>query len=235
MGVIGVVREGSPRLYTQSLAIVQQTAHTVEHRLDSIYYYLDIMLDGLAANTRIPSIFTLKAKDVGGDVDLSHTGQLRFWHNIPKRLMELLHDPNGRVYMDWDISLVEFCIAQGIQPPFPWLKIACSIHDFHGMGNPREMLRRAEDTPCQAFIKVVPTATCDADCDTVMSLADGRTDPRPLVAFPMGEHGKRARVESLRRGLAGTYGYVEGFYPAAPGQIPIGKLLEMPEIREVYQ
>ncbi len=235
LGVIAVIREGSPREYAKSLGIVQQRAHAAEHRLDSIYYHLNRMMDGIVMNIRIPSILTLRSKDLFGDVNLTLDQQLQFWSNLPKRLMTLLHDEKSRIYVDWDLSLVRFCMKQCNEPPIPWSKLACSTHDFQGMSvHPKEMLKHVEDTPCQAFLKVVPTATCDADCDTVMALNDDRIDSRPLIAFPMGEFGKRARVECLSRGLAGTYGYVKDRSPAAPGQIPFEELMEMPEVRQIY-
>ena len=66
-------------------------------------------------------------------------------------------------------------------------------------------------------VKIVTTATCKADIDTVLSLYD-KAAPGTLIAFCMGEIGKDTRLEALKRGAPFTYACVSEEEAAAPGQ-----------------
>ena len=66
-------------------------------------------------------------------------------------------------------------------------------------------------------VKIVTTATCKADIDTVMSLYR-QAAPGTLVAFCMGEIGRESRLEALKQGAPFTYACLSEEEATAPGQ-----------------
>ena len=66
-------------------------------------------------------------------------------------------------------------------------------------------------------VKIVTTATSQADNDIVMSLYEA-AEPGTLVAFCMGEAGRPSRLEALKRGAPFTYACLSQEEATAPGQ-----------------
>ena len=94
-----------------------------------------------------------------------------------------------------------------------------SFHDFAGtppLPVLESVLERAR-TFGGEVVKIVTTATCKADIDTVLSLYD-KAAPGTLVAFCMGEIGKDSRIEALKRGAPFTYACISEEEATAPGQ-----------------
>jgi 3-phosphoshikimate 1-carboxyvinyltransferase len=101
-----------------------------------------------------------------------------------------------------------------------------SFHDYTGtpdMDTLTEMV-----TKCRIFgsdiIKVATMARSDEDVERVMALygmtyPDGRVQEEgTLVAFCMGEAGKRSRIDCLRKGAPFTYVSLDSGEATAPGQ-----------------
>ncbi len=66
-------------------------------------------------------------------------------------------------------------------------------------------------------VKIVTTATCKADVDTVLSLYR-EAEPGTLTAFCMGPEGRASRLEALRLGAPFTYACLTPQEATAPGQ-----------------
>lgn len=71
------------------------------------------------------------------------------------------------------------------------------------------------------IVKIVTTALSQADCATIMGLYD---QTFPLIAFAMGEAGKRTRLSCLAFGAPFTYAALSADDAAAPGQIPLEEM-----------
>ena len=100
-----------------------------------------------------------------------------------------------------------------------------SWHDFSGTGS-REDIQKVIDK-CRyhgaELVKIVTTATNDEDCRTVMSLYDTNDN---IIAFCMGEEGRRTRLEALRRGAPFTYACISESEATAPGQWTYARMKE---------
>ena len=96
------------------------------------------------------------------------------------------------------------------------------IRSYHNFDNTpsREVLLSILDR-ARSFggevVKIVTTATCEADSDTVLSLYEA-AEAGTLVAFAMGEAGRQSRLEALRKGAPFTYACVSAEEATAPGQ-----------------
>ena len=94
-----------------------------------------------------------------------------------------------------------------------------SYHDFTGTPSRAvllSLLERARTFGAEV-VKIVTTATCEADNDTVLSLYQDAA-PGTLVAFCMGETGRMSRLEALRQGAPYTYACLTEQEATAPGQ-----------------
>ena len=94
-----------------------------------------------------------------------------------------------------------------------------SYHDFDGTP-PLEVLRAMVERARSyggEVVKIVTTATCEADNETIARLYDDAPEGS-LVAFCMGEIGKPSRIEALRRGAPFTYACLREEDASAPGQ-----------------
>jgi len=96
------------------------------------------------------------------------------------------------------------------------------IRSYHNFDNTpsREVLLSILDR-ARSFggevVKIVTTATCEADSNTVLSLYEA-AEAGTLVAFAMGEAGRQSRLEALRKGAPFTYACVSAEEATAPGQ-----------------
>ena len=94
-----------------------------------------------------------------------------------------------------------------------------SFHDFEGTP-PEATLLSLLDKGRRfggEVVKIVTTATCDADAEAVMSLYR-EVEPGTLVAFCMGPEGRDSRLEALRQGAPFTYACLTPEEATAPGQ-----------------
>ena len=94
-----------------------------------------------------------------------------------------------------------------------------SFHDFAGTPPEATLLSLLEKG--RRFggevVKIVTTATCQADADRVMALYR-EAEPGTLVAFCMGPEGRESRLEALRQGAPFTYACLTPEEATAPGQ-----------------
>ncbi len=74
-------------------------------------------------------------------------------------------------------------------------------------------------------VKIVTTATCKADVDTVLSLYR-EAEPGTLTAFCMGPEGRASRLEALRLGAPFTYACLTPQEATAPGQWTAAEMRE---------
>ena len=89
------------------------------------------------------------------------------------------------------------------------------------------------------MVKVVTTAMSDQDVERVLSLYDwckseksdgaGLLADGGLIAFCMGEAGRRSRIDCLKKGSPYTYASLKADDSAAPGQLPADEMM-----KEVY-
>ncbi|MBQ6087233.1 MAG: 3-phosphoshikimate 1-carboxyvinyltransferase [Bacteroidales bacterium] len=102
-----------------------------------------------------------------------------------------------------------------------------SFHDFTGTPSGEEL--RCTIDKCRAFgadvVKIVTTAASAEDAATVMSLY-GENAPGSLVAFCMGEEGRRTRIDCLKEGSPFTYCSAGDGEETAPGQWTLEEMTE---------
>ncbi|MBQ1912079.1 MAG: type I 3-dehydroquinate dehydratase [Bacteroidales bacterium] len=94
-----------------------------------------------------------------------------------------------------------------------------SYHDFAGtppLATLRSLLERARAFGGE-IVKIVTTATCEADNETIKALYQ-EAEPGTLIAFCMGETGRASRLEALRQGAPFTYACLTEEEATAPGQ-----------------
>ena len=96
-----------------------------------------------------------------------------------------------------------------------------SYHNFESTPSPevlRALLERARSFGGEV-VKIVTTATSEADCDRIAALYEDAA-PGTLVAFCMGEAGRSSRLDALRKGAPFTYACTSAEDATAPGQWP---------------
>lgn len=102
-----------------------------------------------------------------------------------------------------------------------------SFHDFRG--TPSIEILSEKLSLCRKFggeiVKIVTTASNDADWDTVRKLYGDDLEGH-LVAFCMGKAGKASRIECLAEGAPFTYAALSEDEAAAPGQIGVKAMEE---------
>lgn len=102
-----------------------------------------------------------------------------------------------------------------------------SFHDFAGTPPEATLLSTLEKS--RRFggevVKIVTTATCQADADRVMALYR-EVEPGTLVAFCMGPDGRESRLEALRQGAPFTYACLTPEEATAPGQWTTAEMRE---------
>ncbi len=102
-----------------------------------------------------------------------------------------------------------------------------SFHDFSGTPSAGELGAVMEK--CRSFgadlVKIVTTASSEADVRAVMSLYKG-SSPGSLIAFCMGKEGRRSRLDCLREGAPFTYCALREGEGTAPGQWTLEEMTE---------
>lgn len=244
LGVICSVNE--PRLsdFRRALSFIlanPEVCDAVEIRLDAIRENLyQVWAQIVQVAQSKPTILTLRSKECGGREVISLEDQMAFWDELPDGLRTLIFARDSRVFVDWSLDLHEFLNTgrSGFQPPFPWRQIIASAHDFEETPyNLGEILLRLENTKAGAFLKLVTMAKKEGDSERLMTLCLGQKGPRPLVAFTMGALGEQSRFLCMGWGSFGTYGCLEGFGSAAPGQVSVQLLMANDSVqhaRELY-
>lgn len=242
-GVVASIRPTSLAELKNLLATIRKYAITsIEIRLDGLPdNELESALRVLPAimrSTGKPFILTLRSKEQGGEKVISPSDQFDFWCSLAGQLDFLISEINSRVFVDWGLDLLKYCMENRKQW-FPWSKVGASLHDFEGTSLDLVNMRwKLALTPAMAFLKVVPTATSETDVLRVKALfLDGFLDgnSRPLIAFPMGALGEQGRRDCLGWGSIATYGYLPGCPKTAPGQLSVDELLKDPSVRRVLQ
>lgn len=116
-----------------------------------------------------------------------------------------------------------------------------SYHDFEGTDSLAALKAIVEKCLYHGadMVKVVTTARSEDDVDRVLSLYDwcrseksdgtGVLADGGLIAFCMGEAGRRSRIDCLKHGSPYTYAALNSEDPAAPGQIPTSEM-----VKDVY-
>ena len=103
-----------------------------------------------------------------------------------------------------------------------------SFHDFEGTPPEATLLSLLEKG--RRFggevVKIVTTATSQADVDAVLSLYR-EVEPGTLVAFCMGPDGRASRLEALRLGAPFTYACLTPEEATAPGQLTAAEMCEV--------
>jgi 3-dehydroquinate dehydratase type I len=247
-GVIATIAIGDRDAFFNAIARAREMdgVGTIELRLDpfgSSISEMSEVLEGIPdAIGDHQAILTLRSVEEGGKSNSDYFQKLEFWQGLPDGLRELIADPESNVFVDWDYSFVGTVCQNAEEMPFPWAKIGCSWHSFRDRGHyaphASRMLRHMEATPAWAFLKI---ATMVYDQTMQMMelehslLAKSRKDTRPLIAFGMGKSGTSSRFDCLKWGSAGTYGYMPGLEPAAPGQVSVVELYTDDRVKAVLK
>ena len=101
-----------------------------------------------------------------------------------------------------------------------------SYHDFEGTGSSDALKTVVEKCLYHGadIVKVVTMAHSEEDVQTVMSLYSRCAAHGNLIAFCMGEAGRRSRLDCLKYGSPYTYSALTAEESAAPGQWPVDEM-----------
>ena len=104
-----------------------------------------------------------------------------------------------------------------------------SYHDFEGTDSLEALKAIVEKCHYHGadMVKIVTTATSEADAQRVLSLYDWYAKEFPeggLVAFCMGEEGRQSRLDCIGKGAPYTYAALSADEAAAPGQWPADEM-----------
>ncbi len=202
-----------------------ETTEMAEIRLDRCPLSLE-EIEGLFGSSDVPLVATCRIADVLADLQRAdgvpdtekgrREQQIRAYDITERRLTKAVEA--GAAYLDLEI-----------EAPAPMSKrlrkaaqengtiVIRSYHDFDGTPSREKLAETAAQ--CREFgaevIKIVTTARCAADAQTVLSLYD---DFDRLIAFCMGEAGRQSRLDCLAKGAPYTYAALTEEEATAPGQ-----------------
>ena len=183
-------------------------------------------IEGLFGSSDVPLVATCRIAEVLADLQRAdgipdtekgrREQQIRAYDITERRLTKAVEA--GAAYIDLEM-----------EAPAPMSKrlrkaalengtiVIRSYHDFTGTPS-REKLAETV-SQCREFgaevVKIVTTAQCEADVQTVLSLYD---DFDRLIAFCMGEAGRQSRLDCLAKGAPYTYAAFTEDEATAPGQ-----------------
>ena len=202
-----------------------ETTEMAEIRLDRCPLSPDD-IEGLFGSSDVPLVATCRIAEVLADLQRAdgipdtekgrREQQIRAYDITERRLTKAVEA--GAAYIDLEI-----------EAPAPMSKrlrkaalengtiVIRSYHDFTGTPS-REKLAETI-SQCREFgaevVKIVTTAQCEADVQTVLSLYE---DFDRLIAFCMGEAGRQSRLDCLAKGAPYTYAAFTEDEATAPGQ-----------------
>ena len=202
-----------------------ETTEMAEIRLDRCPLSLE-EIEGLFGSSDVPLVATCRIAEVLADLQRTdgvpdtekgrREQQIRAYDITERRLTKAVEA--GAAYIDLEI-----------EAPAPMSKrlrkaaqengtiVIRSYHDFDGTPSREKLAETAAQ--CREFgaevIKIVTTARCAADAQTVLSLYD---DFDRLIAFCMGEAGRQSRLDCLAKGAPYTYAALTEEEATAPGQ-----------------
>ena len=202
-----------------------ETTEMAEIRLDRCPLSPDD-IEGLFGSSDVPLVATCRIAEVLADLQRAdgipdtekgrREQQIRAYDITERRLTKAVEA--GAAYLDLEI-----------EAPAPMSKrlrkaalengtiVIRSYHDFTGTPS-REKLAETI-SQCREFgaevVKIVTTAQCEADVQTVLSLYE---DFDRLIAFCMGEAGRQSRLDCLAKGAPYTYAAFTEDEATAPGQ-----------------
>lgn len=202
-----------------------ETTEMAEIRLDRCPLSLE-EIEGLFGSSDVPLVATCRIADILADLQRAdgipdtekgrREQQIRAYDITERRLTKAVEA--GAAYIDLEI-----------EAPAPMSKrlrkaalengtiVIRSYHDFTGTPS-REKLAETV-SQCREFgaevVKIVTTAQCEADVQTVLSLYE---DFDRLIAFCMGEAGRQSRLDCLAKGAPYTYAAFTEDEATAPGQ-----------------
>lgn len=202
-----------------------ETTEMAEIRLDRCPLSPDD-IEGLFGSSDVPLVATCRIAEVLADLQRAdgipdtekgrREQQIRAYDITERRLTKAVEA--GAAYIDLEM-----------EAPAPMSKrlrkaaqengaiVIRSYHDFTGTPS-REKLAETV-SQCREFgaevVKIVTTAQCEADVQTVLSLYE---DFDRLIAFCMGEAGRQSRLDCLAKGAPYTYAAFTEDEATAPGQ-----------------
>ncbi len=202
-----------------------ETTEMAEIRLDRCPLSLE-EIEGLFGSSDVPLVATCRIAEVLADLQRAdgipdtekgrREQQIRAYDITERRLTKAVEA--GAAYLDLEM-----------EAPAPMSKrlrkaaqengtiVIRSYHDFAGTPS-REKLAETV-SQCREFgaevVKIVTTAQCEADVQTVLSLYE---DFDRLIAFCMGETGRQSRLDCLAKGAPYTYAAFTEDEATAPGQ-----------------
>ena len=202
-----------------------ETTEMAEIRLDRCPLSLE-EIEGLFGSSDVPLVATCRIADILADLQRAdgipdtekgrREQQIRAYDITERRLTKAVEA--GAAYIDLEM-----------EAPAPMSKrlrkaaqengtiVIRSYHDFTGTPS-REKLAETV-SQCREFgaevVKIVTTAQCEADVQTVLSLYE---DFDRLIAFCMGEAGRQSRLDCLAKGAPYTYAAFTEDEATAPGQ-----------------
>ena len=163
-------------------------------------------IETLFAETDIPLVATCRIAESGGEAEAE------------QRLEAAIRA--GAKYVDLEVeasaALTDKIAALAEDFGTKYIR---SFHDFRGTPSAEELkaiVERCYDGGADV-LKIVTTATRQADCSRVMALYEG-AEPGSLLAFCMGEAGRATRLECLEKGAPYTYCALTEEEATAPGQ-----------------
>ena len=163
-------------------------------------------IETLFAKTDIPLVATCRIAESGGEAEAE------------QRLEAAVRA--GAKYVDLEVeasaALTDKIAALAEDFGAKYIR---SFHDFHGTPSAEELkaiVERCYDGGADV-LKIVTTATSQADCSRVMALYE-EAEPGSLLAFCMGDAGRATRLDCLAKGAPYTYCALTEEEASAPGQ-----------------
>ena len=163
-------------------------------------------IETLFAKTDIPLVATCRIAESGGEAEAE------------QRLEAAVRA--GAKYVDLEVeasaALTDKIAALAEDFGAKYIR---SFHDFRGTPSAEELkaiVERCYDGGADV-LKIVTTATGQADCSRVMALYE-EAEPGSLLAFCMGDAGRATRLDCLAKGAPYTYCALTEEEASAPGQ-----------------
>lgn len=188
-------------------------ADVVEARLD----YLDqIDLSLILQNRPLPVIATIRTREDRGD-----------WKGTEPERLEILQQACqfGAEYVDVEWDRLEHFGDPGNS------KLIGSYHDFEGTPATLEGIVRSLETSQADIVKVA--TFCRTLADHLRLIEILRHAKKPTIAVSMGPHGHLTRMLAPRYGAYLVFACLGDGTKAAPGQVPIGELVNSFRFRSI--
>lgn len=132
----------------------------------------------------------------------------------------------GAAYLDLDIDApAMMCKRLRREAREAGTLLIRSFHDYEGTDSTRALAAVVDKCLHLGadIVKIATTATCEADIAKIQKLYE-QYPPENLIAFCMGDEGRRSRVDCLKYGAPFSFASLTADEATAPGQLPLAEM-----------